>query len=164
MLERTTLLGDGSPIAQRYTLFGLPLDTQGLAGTLDVAVSDHHADFFTRNRLAVRIEQDLRPVTRGYACWFEVPHHVLADVDHPAWQDTFEARMLGITAQWSIDRHLRPWTQWKVTPFPVVAPFRSLTMAQELGRRAIRAWELLRFDLPDQVRDHLLKGRIPSKR
>lgn len=94
------------PPTQPLVFFGSPLDVEGLAGTIAVQV-------FTRDRLAVLIEQDLRPVThpgRGYACWFEAPRSMMTDIiEHPNWPGTFEARIFGITAQWSIDRHLRPW-------------------------------------------------------
>jgi hypothetical protein len=87
------------PPSPPLVFFGQPLDLEGMAGTIAVALSD-----FTRDRIAVLSEQDLTPAGR-YAAWFEAPRSILAD----AGSDPFQARILGVTAQWSIDRHLRPW-------------------------------------------------------
>jgi hypothetical protein len=153
------------PPSPPLVFFGQPLDLEGLAGTIDVSISDRHADFFTRGRLAVLIEQTLGPRAR-YAAWFEAPRSLI-DAATQSSGDTFETRMLAVTAQWSIDRHLRPWIYgdgdrgWPST----IEPFRSLALlggllASVRRRLLLLRWRykpkartlraLLRHDHPDQ--------------
>lgn len=102
--------------------FGYPIDTAGMAGLLDVALSDAHADFFARDRVVVRIEQDLRPVTEArLAAMAEVPKRALADY-------AFTASLI----QDLIDRWMRPWVMGDhyvtMAAWPTFEPFRTVTV------------------------------------
>lgn len=97
------------PPAQPPQFFGYPIDVEGLAGTIRVSFSDHHADFFTRDMVAVLIEQDLRPVAARYAAWFPARRDDLATA---GILDAIGTRTyLKFQAQEAIDRFLRPWTR-----------------------------------------------------
>lgn len=79
-----------------------------LSGRLTLRTSDVHADFFTRNQVAVLVEQDLRPQGPMRAGLVPLPRAVL---DDPAFD-------LGELLRASLDHVFRPWRFPDPDPFP----------------------------------------------
>lgn len=107
------------------------VDTRGMAGTVECSLSETHADYFTRARTALLIEQDLAPTGGRYACWVEMPARERLDLD-----------AVGELIQPAVDWWLRPWTHgelWRGWP-RAWRPIRSLAVLERLHGAIKRLW------------------------
>lgn len=117
----------------------MPERPADLAGELKIIVSDHHADFYVRNQVAVLIEQQLHPYGR-YGWWMPVPRPMLPEfIFALCWGNAYDG--------------LRPWTrpdepEWPIVLWPRVARLEARWRWQKARVvrevRGLRRWLHLR--------------------
>lgn len=88
-----------------------------LPGTMEIRVTDQHADFFVRNQVAVLVEHDVSPFGR-YAGWLPLPANLLSDLSPAAFNSLVRAHL---------DHVFRPWLYADRPSFPPLDLFPRLT-------------------------------------